>query len=139
MELSNASMDLLPSQAHSQASSTKTELVQSRKVQTREEARAVAEEFESVFLSTMLDTMFSGIKTDGYFGGGHAEGIYRSMLNQEYAKAITRSGGIGIADQVYAEILRTQVQQPPSAPPASSGATANKLKTQSAIKSLEGE
>lgn len=86
----------------------KARALMGRKVETKDEARQVAEEFEGIFLSTMLESMFAGVKTDGPFGGGNAEGAYRSMLNQEYAKAISRSGGIGIADQVYAEILRTQ-------------------------------
>ena len=52
--------------------------------------------------------MFAGIKTDGPFGGGHAEEMFRSMLSQEYGKASVRGNSIGIADQVYREILKTQ-------------------------------
>jgi Rod binding domain-containing protein len=70
--------------------------------------RVAADEYEAVFLSQMLETMTSGIKTDGPFSGGPAEGIYRSMLNQEYGKAIGKAGGIGIADAVYREMLRIQ-------------------------------
>ena len=71
-------------------------------------ARRVAGEYESVFLSQILDVMFAGIETDGMFGGGHAEKIYRSFLNQEYAHEIVKSGGIGIADAVMREILQVQ-------------------------------
>ena len=67
-----------------------------------------AEDFEAVFLSQMLETMSSGIKTDGPFGGGQGEGVFRSMLNQEYSRAITNAGGIGVADAVYREMLRMQ-------------------------------
>jgi Rod binding domain-containing protein len=70
--------------------------------------RTAAEEYEAVFLSQMLETMTAGIKTDGPFSGGPAEGIYRSMLNQQYGKAISKAGGIGIADAVYREMLRIQ-------------------------------
>jgi Rod binding domain-containing protein len=52
--------------------------------------------------------MFSGIKTDGPFGGGHAENVYRSMMSQEYAKSISKSGGVGLADHIYREILAKQ-------------------------------
>ena len=52
--------------------------------------------------------MFAGIKTDALFGGGPAEDIYRSLLVEEYGKAISRAGGIGIADQVQREILALQ-------------------------------
>ena len=71
-------------------------------------ARDVAEEFESVFLTQMLQHMFEGIKTDGPFGGGQSEQIYRSMLNQYYAEAVAKRGGVGIADAVYSEILKLQ-------------------------------
>ena len=71
-------------------------------------ARAAAQEFESVFVAQMLEHMFAGVRTDGPFGGGHAEAVYRSLLLTEYGHAITRSGGIGVADQVMTEILRIQ-------------------------------
>lgn len=71
-------------------------------------ARAKAEEFEAVFLTLFIDQMYSGIETDGPFGGGSAEKTYRSLLTQEYGTNIARSGGVGIADAVYREILKTQ-------------------------------
>ncbi len=74
----------------------------------RAAARSAAQEFESLFLAQVLDQMFAGVPTDGRFGGGTAEGIYRDLLNQEYGKALSASGGFGIADAVYAEILKLQ-------------------------------
>lgn len=71
-------------------------------------AMKAAQEFESVFLNTLLEGMFAGLKTDGPFGGGSSEKTYRSMLVGEYAKEISRSGGVGIADHVYREILSLQ-------------------------------
>lgn len=73
-----------------------------------EAARRAAEDFEAVFLSQMLAPMFATIKTDALMGGGPAEDIYRSLLVEEYGKAISRAGGIGIADQVQREILALQ-------------------------------
>ena len=72
------------------------------------EAREAAEAFESIFLAQFLDQMFRGIETDGAFGGGFSEGLYRSMMNEEVAKSISKAGGIGIADAVYREILSLQ-------------------------------
>lgn len=73
-----------------------------------DEARRVADDLESLFLAEMLRHMFTGIRTDGMFGGGNAESIYRSMMMDEYGKVIARAGGIGIADAVYREILTLQ-------------------------------
>lgn len=71
-------------------------------------ARKAAEEFEAFFVAQVFNAMSAGLKSDGPFGGGPAEGPYRSMLNQEYAKAIAGTGGLGIANQVYNEIIRYQ-------------------------------
>lgn len=82
------------------------EAARTRPAEQRESAmRAAAREFEAVFLSQMLAPMFAGIKTDGPFGGGHAEEIFRSMLIEETGKTISRAGGIGIADAVYRQLL----------------------------------
>ena len=76
--------------------------------QNEAEARAAADSFEAHFLATFVESMFSGIKADGPFGGGQGETVFRSLLNQEYGAAMSRSGGVGIADSVFQEILRIQ-------------------------------
>ncbi len=70
--------------------------------------RRAAEEFESVFLAQMMAPMFDGLGEDELFGGGPSTKIYRSMMVQEYGKAIARTGGVGIADAVEREILKLQ-------------------------------
>jgi len=75
------------------------------------DARTAAENFEAFFLSQSMDSMFQGINSDSLFGGGQSENVYRSLLNQEYAKVAAKSGGIGIADAVQREILRMQEAQ----------------------------
>jgi Rod binding domain-containing protein len=75
---------------------------------TNSEAMRVAKDFESVFLAQFTQIMFSGLKTDGPFGGGPSEDIYRSLLAEEYGKALAKSGNFGIADSVYRDIIRYQ-------------------------------
>jgi Rod binding domain-containing protein len=77
-------------------------------IKTREAARAAADDFEAVFISQMLETMFQGVKTDGPFGGGHAEGVFRSLMIKEYGQQIAKIGGIGVSDNIYREILKMQ-------------------------------
>ena len=76
--------------------------------QTHQQARKIAEDFEAVFLTQMLQPMFEGIKPEAPFGGGNSEAMWRSMQIEEYGKAITKAGGIGIADSVYREIIKLQ-------------------------------
>lgn len=70
--------------------------------------RETAEKFETSFMSSMLQHMWDGVKTDGPFGGGHAEETWRSILTEQYAKQITKRGGIGVADMVYRQMIKLQ-------------------------------
>jgi len=71
-------------------------------------AWSTAQDFEAQFLSTMAQTMFEGVKTDETFGGGPGEDTFRSMLVEQYGQQMAKSGGIGIADKIYGEILKLQ-------------------------------
>jgi Rod binding domain-containing protein len=71
-------------------------------------AKAVAQDFEAMFLDNMFQQMSVGVKGDGPFGGSGALKVWRSLLIDQYAKSFAKSGGIGIASQVYQELLRQQ-------------------------------
>jgi Rod binding domain-containing protein len=75
---------------------------------TRERLKAAADDYEAVFLSTMLSQMFSTVSTKGEFGGGSAEETWRGMLVSEYGKTIVKSGGIGLSQHIYKDLLRVQ-------------------------------
>ncbi len=81
-----------------------------KKTQDLQQAREAAEDFEAFFLSKMTETMFEGISTDGMFGGGNSEKIYRSLLINEYGKAMAKTGTVGVADYVMRSILEIQEQ-----------------------------
>jgi peptidoglycan hydrolase FlgJ len=72
------------------------------------EVRRAAEEFEAVFLAQMLAPMFEGLQTDGLGGGGMGEEIFRPMLIERYAEALSRTGGVGLADSIVRELMRMQ-------------------------------
>jgi Rod binding domain-containing protein len=67
-----------------------------------------AKEFESVFISQFLGSMFSGIKTDGLMGGGQGEEMFRSMMVDQYSKSIENQGGFGLAASVKQQMLKMQ-------------------------------
>jgi Rod binding domain-containing protein len=71
-------------------------------------ADKAAKEFEAVFIGQMVSAMFEGVKSDGPFGGGSGETIFRSLMIEQYSKTIAGQGGFGLADQVKREILRLQ-------------------------------
>jgi peptidoglycan hydrolase FlgJ len=67
-----------------------------------------ATEFEAQFVSQMLTQMWQGIETDGYFGGGNGEEMFRGLMINEYGKQIAQSGKLGIADNVRNAMLKMQ-------------------------------
>ena len=77
---------------------------------TASEAKAdwAAKEYESIFVSQFLGSMFSGIKTDELTGGGQGEEMFRSLMINEYGKAFEQRGGFGLAAQMKAQLLKHQ-------------------------------
>jgi peptidoglycan hydrolase FlgJ len=59
-----------------------------------------AQQFETAFLAEMLKQ--SGINAvSSEFGGGEGEDAFASLLTQEYARLLSESGGIGLAEQIF--------------------------------------
>ena len=73
----------------------------------RQKAADAAQQFESVFLSKMLEGMSTGL-SGSVLSGGQAEETWQSFMNDEYAKLISKSGGIGVASSVMTAMLGTQ-------------------------------
>jgi Rod binding domain-containing protein len=78
------------------------------------EVMKAAREFENMMLGQMLQPMFAGLKTDGEFGGGSGEEMFRPMLIEQYAKAMGNAGGVGLADSIAREIMRLQTTTEPT-------------------------
>lgn len=70
--------------------------------------RKAAEGVENFFLYQMLELTQPKMDDDNPFNGGHAETLFRSTMNEITAKEMTESGGIGVADAIYAQLLKTQ-------------------------------
>ncbi len=68
--------------------------------------RAAAQEFEAVFLAQLLAQINPLPASDGQGGGDN--GFFHDMFNDELAKLISRSGGVGVADAVMKEMLKLQ-------------------------------
>jgi Rod binding domain-containing protein len=75
-------------------------------------SRAAAEDFEAFFITSSFSEMSSDLKPDAEFGGGEGEGIFQSMLYNEYGKMAAKTQGVGIADQVQRELLHLQELPP---------------------------
>lgn len=79
----------------------------------RQAARKVAREFEAMFVGMMLKSMRSTVPENS-LTGGHAEQIYRDMLDQEYAAAIASQRQLGLAQQLENQLIRQNQVRPPA-------------------------
>ncbi len=76
-----------------------------------DKAKALAQDFEAVFLNSMFQQMFTNISGDGPFGGGGAAGTWRSFLTDEYSKSFVKAGGIGLSDSIQRALIERQAGQ----------------------------
>ena len=75
---------------------------------TARQTKQAAQDFEGMFLAEMLKPVFATVEVDKTFGGGHAEEMWRGVLVEEYAKQISKTGGVGIAPMIEEQLLKMQ-------------------------------
>ncbi|MGE0408843.1 MAG: rod-binding protein [Amphiplicatus sp.] len=71
---------------------------------------AAAQEFEALVVKELLAPLFNSAETPSLTGGGSAEKTFASLLQDEYAKAIAKRGGFGVADSVKAALIDMQAR-----------------------------
>lgn len=78
------------------------------KVPTRHDLAKIKEssqEFEAIFLESMLKSMRDSVQKSGLIDGGNAEKMYESMLDSEYAKQMSSQSMTGIAENIEKQLL----------------------------------
>ena len=73
--------------------------------------KKVADDFEAFFASAYFEQMFSGLQPDAITGGGEGEAMFRSLMLQEYGKAVAKQHRLGVADQVQRQLIQLQEAQ----------------------------
>lgn len=76
---------------------------------------ARCQEFESVLVNSMMQSMRATVPTDGLFHGGHAEDVYTSMLDMEYSRQMSMQTKSSLAHTMYERLQpqeRPGVHQP---------------------------
>jgi Rod binding domain-containing protein len=69
--------------------------------------RAKAQDFEAFYITQFVE-LISPDNKSSVMNGGAGEEMFRHNLNEELGKNIAQHGGFGIADKVYAELLKAQ-------------------------------
>jgi flagellar protein FlgJ len=103
--------DLFASTGFLDAATTARDTQSAPSITPGQDPRAAAEEFEAFFLGQVLESMTKDLKLDEPFGGGPGEETWRSFLNDQYAHAMMRAGGIGLADRLTSEIIALQAKE----------------------------
>ncbi len=82
------------------AKNLKSEDVENEKAQLKEQV----EDFVSILVFQMVAGMRKTVPKTGLIDGGNAERIFQSMLDQEYASAITKTSNFDLVEQVYNQL-----------------------------------
>ena len=75
--------------------------------QAERQLRQVSQDLEAAFLSQMLKSAGVGA-TKGPFSGGEGEDQFASFLRDAQAKEMVKSGGIGLAESIFAAMKDQQ-------------------------------
>jgi flagellar protein FlgJ len=67
------------------------------------------EDFEAILVRQMLEVMQNSTPM---FGKGFGGSFFQGIFQDEVAKEITAGQGIGLADNLYAQMMRTKVKTP---------------------------
>lgn len=67
--------------------------------------REACEGFESIFIQKMWQEMRNAVPRGGLLQG-REEKFWQDMYDQELSKSMTKAGGIGLADMMYAQLSR---------------------------------
>ncbi|MBN2898227.1 MAG: rod-binding protein [Clostridia bacterium] len=71
-----------------------------------EQLKDACEQFESVFLNMMLQTMRKTIPESDLVEKSQGTKTFESMLDEEYSKSLAKGGGIGLADVLFNQLKK---------------------------------
>lgn len=70
--------------------------------------RQAARDFEAIFVHQMLKAMRQASARGKVLLGGTGQKFYQDMMDDELSKAMSRAGGLGLADLLIRDIVRRQ-------------------------------
>ncbi|GIX07881.1 MAG: hypothetical protein KatS3mg115_2284 [Candidatus Poribacteria bacterium] len=79
-------------------------LPRSERMQAQEAARG----FEGLLMQILVQAMRRSVSKSGLLGNSFASQMYEQMFDERLSDALAAGGGIGIAERLYAEVLRQE-------------------------------
>lgn len=74
----------------------------------RKAVHEAAVKFEAMFMNEMMSYMGQDLKSDGPFGGGHGEEMFRSLMTEQYGRQVAQSGQTGVGAALEKQMLLLQ-------------------------------
>lgn len=98
-----------PSQYVQKSESDKTNnfaraLADATKQKDKERLKESCQQLESVFINQIMQAMRATIPKSNLLGNDFSEGVFKSMLDEEYSKSISKTGTLGLADILYKQL-----------------------------------
>ncbi|MGE5390992.1 MAG: rod-binding protein [Deltaproteobacteria bacterium] len=72
------------------------------------------QELEAVWLSKVMETMRNSIDRSDFIPRSFADETFESMLYDEYAKSMSKTGQIGIAEMLYKQLTNPGIKPDPN-------------------------
>ena len=76
--------------------------------QRNQEIKDASVQLEALLLKMMYNEMWKTVPKDELFGSSNAMDIYRDIYNEELTKKAAEGGGIGLADFIYKQLIKSQ-------------------------------
>ena len=67
--------------------------------------REAANDFESIFIQQMLQTMRKTSLESNLIPKSEGEKYFRSMLDEQYAQLAAKSGSLGLGEMIYKQLI----------------------------------
>ncbi len=74
---------------------------QADNAQFNKELKEASDGFEEIFVHKLLQIMRSSVPKEGLMSGGRGEEIFQDMLDENYAKIITKNGSFGLSKMIF--------------------------------------
>jgi len=74
--------------------------------------RKACAEFESIFIHYMLRAARKALPEDGLFDNTNESKIYKSMMDEQMARAVTKGRGLGLGELLYNQLSEGKTKAP---------------------------
>lgn len=89
-----------------EVASFKDKLEQAASSKDLNQLKEASQEFEAYFINTLFKEMRKTIQEGGLVEKSQARTTFEEMLDEEMSKSVSKTGGIGLADMIYKNMLK---------------------------------